>query len=134
MKTREQEQARALRVQHGLSIREIERLLGVSKSSESRWVRDIELTREQLRRLDRRNPIHNQQRNGSAANAQRARGRRAEFQEEGRRRAREADWSYTAGCMLYWAEGEKSRNAVRFSNSDPEMMRFFIAFLRTLSE
>jgi hypothetical protein len=29
--------------------------------------------------------------------------------------------------MLYWAEGEKNRNALRFYNSDPEMVRFFVA-------
>lgn len=32
--------------------------------------------------------------------------------------------------MLYWAEGEKNRNAVRFTNADPEMVRFFTDFLR----
>lgn len=31
--------------------------------------------------------------------------------------------------MLYWAEGAKSRNQLRFSNSDPEMVRFFVSFL-----
>lgn len=33
--------------------------------------------------------------------------------------------------MLYWAEGSKSRNSLRFCNSDPEMVRFFVQFLRT---
>ena len=32
--------------------------------------------------------------------------------------------------MLYWAEGTKCRNQVRFCNSDPEMVRFFVCFLR----
>jgi hypothetical protein len=32
--------------------------------------------------------------------------------------------------MLYWAEGSKSKNAVQFVNSDPEMARFFVRFLR----
>jgi len=32
--------------------------------------------------------------------------------------------------MLYWAEGSKSRNAVTFVNSDPQMVRYFVAFLR----
>ena len=36
--------------------------------------------------------------------------------------------------MLYWAEGEKDRNAVRFSNSDPELVRFFVSFLKTYSD
>ena len=32
--------------------------------------------------------------------------------------------------MLYWAEGGRSRNDVRFTNSDPEMVRLFVSFLR----
>jgi hypothetical protein len=36
--------------------------------------------------------------------------------------------------MPYWAEGAKTRNQLRFSNSDPEMARFFIGFLRTYFE
>jgi hypothetical protein len=32
--------------------------------------------------------------------------------------------------MLYWAEGGKTRNEVRFTNSDPDMLRVFLDFLR----
>jgi hypothetical protein len=32
--------------------------------------------------------------------------------------------------MLYWAEGGKSRNVVKLTNSDPELLRCFVAFLR----
>ena len=32
--------------------------------------------------------------------------------------------------MLYWAEGGKDRNVVRFTNSDAEMVRVFLRFLR----
>ena len=32
--------------------------------------------------------------------------------------------------MLYWAEGSKRRNDVEFTNSDPDMMRTFVKFLR----
>jgi hypothetical protein len=35
-----------------------------------------------------------------------------------------------AGCMLYWAEGSKERNVVKFANSDLAMVRFFVRFLR----
>jgi hypothetical protein len=44
---------------------------------------------------------------------------------------RELDPLYVAGSMLYWAEGAKKRTAVDFSNSDPEVIRFFAEFLRT---
>jgi hypothetical protein len=33
--------------------------------------------------------------------------------------------------MLYWAEGDKGRRRVALSNSDPEVLRFFVSFLRT---
>jgi hypothetical protein len=32
--------------------------------------------------------------------------------------------------MLYWAEGSKARNVVALSNSDPELVRLFLRFLR----
>jgi len=32
--------------------------------------------------------------------------------------------------MLYWAEGDKCRNSVRISTSDPEVLVFFAKFLR----
>lgn len=37
------------------------------------------------------------------------------------------------GAMLYWAEGYKTQKAkgVDFANSDPEMVRLFMLFLRT---
>jgi len=37
---------------------------------------------------------------------------------------------HLAGCMLFWAEGSKSRNAVISTNSDAGMMRLFLRFLR----
>ncbi len=37
---------------------------------------------------------------------------------------------HAAGCVLYWAEGDKSRNQARMSNSDPHLLRFFVDFLR----
>ena len=32
--------------------------------------------------------------------------------------------------MLFWAEGSRRQDAVCFSNSDPQMVRFFVDFLR----
>ena len=45
--------------------------------------------------------------------------------------ARSAEPLHLAGCMLYWPEGAKRRNQLCFSNSDPEMVRFFVSFLKT---
>lgn len=47
----------------------------------------------------------------------------------GRQCAREGRPFHMAGCMLFWAEGSRSRNSVYFTNSDPAMVRFFLDFL-----
>ena len=131
MKTEARAEARRLRRQEGRSIKEIARVLGVSRSSVSLWVRDVPLTNTQREALRLRNPIYNAQLRGSAANAAHARRRRLQYQLEGRRRARLGDATYAAGCMLYWAEGDKANHAVRLANSDPALVRFFADFLRT---
>jgi hypothetical protein len=40
------------------------------------------------------------------------------------------DELHLAGCMLYWAEGDKGRQSVRIANSDPALLRLFVRFLR----
>jgi hypothetical protein len=32
--------------------------------------------------------------------------------------------------MLFWAEADKHRNSVRLANSDPDLLRLFVTFLR----
>jgi hypothetical protein len=53
-----------------------------------------------------------------------------EYQAVGRQQARANDPSYAIGCMLHWAEGDKTRNSVRMANSDPELLSLFVGFLR----
>jgi transcriptional regulator with XRE-family HTH domain len=130
MKTQQRQEARRLRRQ-GLSVREIERRLKVSKSSVSLWVRDVPLTAEQLERLRRNNGRHPRQVKAAMRKAHVARERRRTYQTEGRALARRGDTLHAAGAMLYWAEGSKNRNAARIANADPEVLRFFLRFLRT---
>lgn len=134
MKTRERELARALRRNEGASIKDIARRVGVSVSSVSVWVRDIELTAEQHAALQLRNVAYNRQMSGTWKQAAHRRAERISYQEEGRESGRTGDPLYVAGCMLYWSEGAKHRNALRFTNSDPEMIRFFVRFLRRCFE
>jgi transposase-like protein len=130
VKTFERRRARELRKKRGYSIKQIAAILGVSRSSVSLWVRDIELTEEQHERLRERNPIYNPQLAGRSVTSLRRRAERRACQEDGRALARRRDPLHVAGCMLYWAEGWKAQNQVHFSNSDPEMVKFFVAFLR----
>jgi transposase-like protein len=130
VKTRERELARRLRRDEGAAINEIARRVGVSKSSVSLWVRDIELTASQKQALVDRNPAYNRQHSGWMKVAERRRAERVANQQEGRRRARIGDGRFVGGCMLYWAEGAKERNQLQFCNSDPAMVRYFVDFLR----
>jgi transcriptional regulator with XRE-family HTH domain len=126
MKLKQKKQARELRKQKGLSIKEIAKRLGVAKSSVSRWVRDIKLTRRQ------HNKLRKNVRRASDSNIEKWKEIRATHQENGRRKAREKNLLHSIGCMLYWAEGWKRNNVndVAFSNSDVQMLRLFIKFLR----
>jgi transposase-like protein len=129
VKTAEREQALVMRAQ-GRSVVEIARILGVAKSTASAWVRDVPLTDEQRATLLRRSAMYEGRWKGAAANAEKGRVRRREYQREGARRATTASPRYVAGCMLYWGEGAKCRHAVQIWNSDPELLAFFVGFLR----
>jgi hypothetical protein len=126
MKTREREWARRLRRLEGRSVKEIARVVGVAPSTVSLWVRDIELTDEQHAVLAAANGMHYRQIRARAVMSERARKRRSSWQQEGRSRAKNCEPTYPAGCMLFWAEGDKARNAVRLANSDPEVVRYFV--------
>jgi hypothetical protein len=127
LKTSEPEPARRLPRDQGSSVTALAPLLGVSKSSVSLWVRDIELTEAQYLALRRR---MGGRIDGSRENAIRALERRRKAQDFGRKAARRAHLLHAAGCMLFWAEGSRSRNRVQFVNSDPAMVTFFLRFLR----
>jgi hypothetical protein len=122
---REFAEARRMRLD-GVPMRTIAATLGVSISSVSVWTRDIELTAEQraanlARAAAARGP----------AWSERNREQRRRYQREGRARARLEDPLHIAGCMLYWAEGAKSRNQAAIANSDPAIVEAFLLFLRS---
>ena len=130
MKIRERDEARTLRREQGQSIKEIARAVGVSTSSVSHWVRDIELTDAQIEALRARNPILNGQMAGARSRSAQARAAREAAQAEGKAAALRGDPQHVAGCMLFWAEGSRHRNVVHFTNSDPQMVAFFAGFIR----
>jgi hypothetical protein len=126
-KLAERQQARRLR-RTGLPLAEIAARLGVSRSSVSLWVRDVEF--DPLPR-----PARGRRREPNALQ----RRRQAEIDrlvEEGRVRiGRLTEREFlVAGVALYAGEGTKRDGAVRFANSDPRMIRFFCCWLRRFFE
>ena len=117
------QQARQLR-RAGLPLGEIAARLGVSKSSVSLWVRDVEFTPvPRVTRGRRRDPN---------ALQRRKQGEIERLLEEGRARVgRLSEREFLiAGVALYAGEGTKRDGAVRFANSDPRMIVFFCYWLR----
>ncbi len=131
MKPQARTEARRLRREEGLAITEIAQRLDVAKSSVSNWVRDIPLTDAQQAALKAHYTHYESQHQGSRAVIRKYRALRQHYQAEGRAKAREGDPLHLAGCMLYWAEGRKSRNSLTLVNSDPQMLVFYMRFLRS---
>ena len=126
----QRELARQIRQEQGLSIIEIAEKIGVAKSSVSTWVRDILLSPEHEEALRWNNKRFEAQKASSQANVTKHRALREQYQQEGRAKAREGNLLHSQGCMLYWAEGKKSRHNLIFTNSDPAMMVMYLKFLR----
>lgn len=131
-KVKEREIAVSLR-KRGLTVDEIALELGVSKSSVSLWVRNLQIGSVAQKRLD--------------ARRKRARGMAVERKREIVKDAIEAHHKSAKGllpvepisiadakilcALIYWCEGTKSeRSGMRFTNSDPELINFFLKLLR----
>lgn len=123
--------------QEGRSYREIREVVGVAKSTLSLWLRDIPLTEEQHLALAQRGPRATRDRhetNRAVASARRARVRAEARDQIGGLSESEL---FVAGVVAYWAEGSKNKpwrsgTRVRFTNSDPGLVRLFLAWLALL--
>ncbi|MFJ3790322.1 hypothetical protein [Kitasatospora sp. NPDC090091] len=131
-KTEQREAARRLRAQ-GRTYDEIQAELGVSKSSISLWVRDLPA------------PTSRRERTRKAAEARWGPLRKKREEErqavKAKSKAEIGPMSdrdvFLVGVALYWAEGAKDkqyarRERVRFINSDPQVIRLYLAWLRLL--
>lgn len=107
--------------------------VGVSVATVHEWTHDIEISDEQRQRnlFGPNGPRDPERIAKRVATWKRKHQKlRLAYQAEGRERARKRDPLHMAGCMLYWAEGAKARNVLKFTNSDAGMVRFFAWFLR----
>ena len=121
-KLSERAKARELRGE-AWTLADIATELGVSKSSVSLWVRDVDFQPRPRRTARRRGPNVLQRR--KAAEIERLR-------DEGRiRMGSLSEQAFlAAGAALYAGEGTKDGKSASFANTDPEMVAFFCAWLR----
>jgi hypothetical protein len=123
-KVKERNDARRLRTR-GLTMDEIAKKLGVSKSSVSLWTRDVPFQPSLIKTKGRRRgPNVLQRRKQEEIDRLRA---------EGLARVGQLDREqfFVCAVMLYAGEGDKTDGAVGLANSDPRMIAFFCAWLRS---
>lgn len=135
MKNLEKNKARKLR-SDGLSIKDIAKTLNVSKGSVSNWVRDITLSKNQKNSLYKN--MHSKQviekrRISRLKNELYKRNTIIEKEMLLFNKYLDKNLLFIIGPMLYWAEGgKKQRGIVRFSNSDPEMIKIMMRFFKEI--
>lgn len=137
-KLRERKQAIILR-KEGLSYSEILKKVPVAKSTLSLWLRSVELSKKQKQRLTKKK-IASALRGALSRKNQRLDiikkiGNSAR-DEIGKINERDL---WLVGTTLYWAEGSKQKEhnvsqVVKFSNSDPRAVRFFLKWLKIICE
>lgn len=134
MKREERIRARLLRGK-GMSLNEITRVLGVSKASVSLWVRDIELSDEQKKKLSLHGrsveAIEKRRKHRIEKTLQRHKfvidTAKKQIQKLSRRDL------LLVGAALYWGEGGKTKTGMaRISNSDPKVITFMMCFFREI--
>lgn len=127
-KPKEKQKALELR-KKGKSIKEIARIVGVSKGSVSLWCQDIELTVAQRESLKRRQieSGHRGRVIGAERNKQKRVQRIAHWRTGGKREIKKLSKRdmMLLGLGLYWGEGVKSRTGpASLVNSDPALVLF----------
>ena len=134
MKALEKQQAVALRNQ-GLSYREIQEVVRVSRGSLGRWLRGIELGQAQQQRIHhknlsiRRKFVEYNERKRVQTQAQKLATLQQCSQDIGNITIREL---HLVGAALYWAEGSKGNltSVVEFVNADPAMIALMMRWFR----
>ncbi len=132
-KLKEREAAITLR-REGFSYREILQKVPVAKSSLSLWLHNVGLSENQKQRLTEKK-LASMKRGAEAKRKKRIEETEKIYQttdKEIQIISRRELW--LMGIMLYWGEGQKQKEwnvaaGVKFTNSDPRMVRFFYAWL-----
>lgn len=125
---------RAIRLRKkGYSIKEISEKINISKSTSSVWLRDVALGTKAQKRLENRRLIGSY-RAGITWKKKREKEER-KIINKAKEIVKKSDYrsvDFKIYCaLLYWCEGTKGdRETVQFINSDPTLIRLFLALLR----
>src|SRR3989344_2022798 len=117
----------------GYSIKELAKLLGIAQSTASLWSRDISLNAKAKKRLLTRIKL------GQYNSAENKKAHTTEVNKTLNNEAGEVleDIQLSSVtkklicAMIYWCEGSKSPRGMRFTNSDPKLIKRFLELLKS---
>lgn len=130
----------------GYSYTEINQKLGVAKSTLSGWFSDMPLNAGAQERLKGRTRIGTEaliRRNKAQTHLARKRAKETQYTAKKKVAPLSKYELLLVGAALYWAEGgkramkngkETTLHAVSFSNTDPDMIRLYLRFVREVLE
>ena len=131
----DKEQVFVLRKQ-GKSYREIQKKLGMSKSTVSLWLKDVGWSRQIKKRLVKKHNFFLKEKMKKMT--ERANEKRLELYKDKRKDAVRSykqfknEQLFIAGLMVYWGEGDSNleNGKIRVANSNPLMIKLFYLFLK----
>jgi len=116
----------------GKTYSEIRKIYNIPKSTLSDWLKGVKMSLKERKRLQKR--AYKNWRRAVEANAKRKMEERRKIRLEIENNAKkeikkiEINDLKPIGAALYWAEGGKNRNQLRFSNSDPAIIKVITKF------
>lgn len=114
----------------GESYSRIKSVLGVSKSTLTRWLSNFPLTKEQIDNFRGKSEVRIQKYKQTMQTKREARFSQIYTDEKARLLPITRRELYVLGLFLYWGEGKKVDNyTVSLNNTDPEMIKFFLYWL-----
>ncbi len=114
--------------QQGLSYREIEKITETSKSTISKYCKNIELSSYQIEQLikNKKNGLSKARILGAKTNKTKRQIQEKELLKKGIAQVGKLNKRdrFIAGITLYQGEGSKTGNALEFTNADPQTIKF----------
>jgi hypothetical protein len=131
MKAVDRDKARLLRIKYQLSYSSILKQVRVSRSTLTRWLKDLPLTEERILELRRKGWSKGEAQRERIRETKRKKRAESERNLYEKIRAKFPELShqtlFVAGLMLYQAEGDKKDPYhIGLANTDPQVIKFFI--------
>lgn len=129
-KLKERQKALELRKNRKLSYSQIKRILGVSKSTLSHWLKDYPLSQERIRELRDRSEVRIEKFRQTMKAKRQKRLNRFYKEEKTKWLPLSKRELIIAGLFLYWGEGAKSTyNTVSINNTDQKVLKFILYWI-----